>query len=74
MKHYGTPATRGDVIVTRGTGNAPGAGGVISTVIITDSRADGHVPDKGGYECRDATPAEIKVAQDSGRIRTMYCS
>ncbi len=70
MRHYGTPAKTGDVIITRGSGNAPGAGGVISTVIITDTKANGRVPDKGGYVCRDATPAEIAAAKD---IRTEYC-
>lgn len=73
MRHYGI-ARKGDVIITRGTGNAPGAGGVISTVVITDEEADGHHSDKGGYKCRDATPAEIRAARDSGRIKTEYCS
>ena len=70
--HSNMPATKGDVIISRGTGNAPGAGGVISTVIVTDSRANGRVPGVGGYECRDATPSEIKAAQDAGTIKTVY--
>lgn len=74
MKHYGTPVKTGDVIVVKGCGNAPGAGGVISTVVITDPNANGRVPDKGGYECRDATPSEIKQAQDSGQIKIEYHS
>jgi hypothetical protein len=74
MRHYHTPAKTGDVIVTKGTGNAPGAGGTISTVIITDKNANGKVPEKSGYACRDATPAEIEQARESGNIRTEYCS
>ncbi len=70
---HNTPCKRGDVIETCGTGNAPGAGGVISTVIVTDKEADGHVAGISGYECRDATPAEIKEARESGRFRSEYC-
>ncbi len=50
MRHYGN-AKQGDVIVTVGTGNAPGAGGEISTVIVTDKGANGFHSGKGGYEC-----------------------
>lgn len=72
MRHYGT-ANRGDVIVTIGSGNAPGAGGVISTVIVTDQSANGKHSGMSGYECRDATPAEIKSAREAGTIQTQYC-
>ena len=72
MKTYRMPVKHGDVIVTRGFGNPPGAGGVISTVVVTDSGADGHVPGMGGYDCRDATPAEIQKAKESGRIHHTY--
>jgi hypothetical protein len=69
-----SPCKQGDVIETRGTGNAPGAGGVISTVIVTDKNANGRVAGIGGYKCRDATPAEIKEAKASGKFRIQYCS
>jgi hypothetical protein len=69
MRHYGN-AKQGDIIRTRGSGNAEGAGGVISTVIITDPKANGKMSDMGGYECRDATPTEISNAK---KIETRYC-
>lgn len=69
MRHYG-PATTGDVIRCRGAGNAPGAGVIISTVIVTDPAAKGYGSGKSGYECRDATPAEIKAA--GNRIKETY--
>ena len=72
MRVHRTPCNKGDVIVTRGCGNAPGAGGVISTVVVTDTKANGRVPDAGGYECRDATPTEIQAARDGGRIINTY--
>ena len=65
-----TACKQGDVIETRGSGNAPRAGGVISTVIVTDPKATGGT---GGFECRDATPAEIDAARKSGDFHTQYC-
>lgn len=62
---------RGDVIQTVGTGNAPGAGGVISTVIVTDPSASPNRETTGGFECRDATPAEVRAAKESGRFRVL---
>ena len=70
--HDKLPATKGDVFVCRGAGNAPGAGGIISITIVTDPKAEGSCPGPGGYECRDATPEEIKHASESGRIRPIY--
>ena len=65
-------AKKGTVIETRGCGNAPGAGGVISTVIVTDPKADGHTPGAGGHECRDATTSEISQARASGNYEVRY--
>lgn len=73
MRVFRIPARTGDVIVTKGSGNAPGAGGTISTVIVTDEKANGSVSDGGGYSCRDATPAEIARAEKENRISTHYC-
>lgn len=70
MIYHGN-AKQGDVIRTYGTGNAPGAGGLISTVIITDKTATGQFNDH--YECRDATPSEVKAAEQTGRVKTHYC-
>lgn len=61
---------KGDVCVTCGAN-----GGVISTVIVTDSRASTQPQClEGGAKCRDATPSEIKTASESGKIRNIYCS
>lgn len=58
------PATKGDVHVNHGQN-----GGVISTTIVTDDNARGRVPGLPGYECRDATPAEIEKASNEGRVK-----
>ncbi len=64
---------QGDVIITRGTGNAPGAGGIISIVVVDDTSASAILPSTGGFKCRDATPAEIQKAVNDGTIKTQYC-
>ena len=45
-------------------------GGVISTIIVTDTRAtDRYGCLEGGAECRDATTAEIRAAEAAGSVR-----
>ena len=56
------PCIKGDVHVNHGQ-----SGGVISTTIVTDDRAQGH-PCEDGAECRGATQAEIEQAQRESRV------
>jgi hypothetical protein len=55
--------TKGEVHVNHGAN-----GGVISTTIVTDDRAQGNCVE-GGAECRDATPEEVQRATENGMVR-----
>jgi hypothetical protein len=62
--HQNDNPKQGDVIHVTGHN-----GGTIGYVKVTDAKADGKHCQQGGFECKDATPTEIKQAIDNGTMR-----